>query len=157
MSFLNGTKRMDSMFDALNDKLEKVEKTLQAHYETGLRQHIRIQNLKKNGSPSAPGICDIIETCGKAGVYEFNYRGLMFKMSPKKELFYDTPEQKVNGLEELNSEQYKVSKEDLLAQEQIIKQSQLEEMQLTDPALYEEMLAAGELYITDELEASEEQ
>lgn len=140
MNFLNGTKPMDNPLTQEVMELRKKLETLERTFE--------MEDIAR--APDHEGICKIIRQCGESGVYQASFLDIELKLSPKKDVFEPAPKQEEDGLQGLHEQQYKVSQEDLMLQEQLIKQTQLEELELTNPAAYEELLLNGELTDAEE-------
>lgn len=98
-------------------------------------------------------ICSIIKQCGESGVYMAKFGGVELKLAPKREVFHEAPQQEQDRLESVDGQQYIESEKELAKQEQLLKQTQLEELEITNPALYEELMMNGELTDGEETQA----
>jgi hypothetical protein len=94
---------------------------------------------------TAADACLIIETSAKAGVTELSFGDLQISFVPK----FGQGEEVVSPRmqqEPLTEKQHiKMTKEQIEAEELRMRQEQMEEMLLSDPLQFEEMLQRGEL------------
>jgi len=140
MNFLNGTKRMDS-------ELTQEVRTMKAQLDKLGRA---FELSKESRELDSYAMCSVIRQCGESGVYEAKIGDLELKLAPKKEVFEKVPEKEQDGLEPVNEEQYRESEKELAKQEQLLKQATLDELEITNPSLYEELLLNEELIDAEE-------
>ncbi len=94
---------------------------------------------------SVADVCLILESCGKNHVAELKLGALQVKFgSQARETTSGAVELSVDAAE-LASLQEKLAQKSLESDEIRVREQQVAEMPLTDPLLYEEMLARGEL------------
>lgn len=115
---------------------------------------------------SAEEVCLIIEACGEAGVAELKFGDLYLRFGTKTEPEHQTTHvltprvlgtsKKASSPEpaaEIAATQSEMAEKSLLADEIALREQELAEMFLTDPARAEELLMQGELTDDEEDEA----
>lgn len=87
-------------------------------------------------------VCRIIETCSKAGVTKLSFEGLTVELGGKE---IPAPAEVIQDIPEARTQ---VEAEEIARSEVLVKEDQVANLILEDPARYEELMAQGEL--TDE-------
>lgn len=105
-------------------------------------------------SLNSADVCAIIKACGEAGVTKLKFDGLDLSLGkPPSEPRPQDQSTDPTGPASTpipvatltESEHTKLSKEALEEAELIMRESQIEELKITDPAKYEELMVNGEL------------
>lgn len=92
--------------------------------------------MSRNKRFSVQEVCDIVKTCRDNGVSELHYNGLDIILSG-----YIAQKKFIRGVCDGKA----VEEESLIADEHKVRQEQLDEALINDPAGYEQLLIEGEL------------
>ncbi len=104
---------------------------------------------------SVDDVCRILESCGKFHVAELTLGALSVKFGPTARETTDREGNLPAAAAELAALQENQAQRSLVSDEIRIREQQVAEMPLSDPLLYEEMLARGE--IIDDTRRTEEE
>jgi hypothetical protein len=96
------------------------------------------------------GICSIIEACSRAGVAELKFGSLHVSFLPKLEqaqrvVWESASAPSSSDAAHSDAIQKTNDEERLMFDEKALREQQLDEMMITDPLAYEELIASGEL------------
>lgn len=92
---------------------------------------------------SSTDICEIIKTSSQFGVSSLKFGDVEIQFGQKSAT---TPIQETTPVTEITEKDHeRMNKESLEEQEADLRQAQLDQMQIEDPARYEQLIANGEL------------
>jgi hypothetical protein len=98
---------------------------------------------------SSKSVCDIIESCARHKVVELKFQDLLISFSPQAERL-PRPSGANTPVAEITDKQHsRQNREALTTDELRLRAEQLEELKITDPSLFEEMVRNGELLDDD--------
>lgn len=100
---------------------------------------------EQKSSLSSADVCAILTSCREAGVSELEFGALRvtFGRPPRHET--QEPLQSLATEEEISANQVKMARESLELDELAVREQQIEELLLTDPAKAEQMIIDGQL------------